>query len=357
MCIIVSKAKGLDIPEEKILQRCFNTNSDGAGLMYVKDGKIQIEKGYMTYADFKNRLDELNKLYDLRGKSLVMHFRITTSGGTNPHNCHPFPISNSPIELKSTNIITEEVAVAHNGIINAYSYVKENDVLSDTQLFIQKCIYPIMQLQKDFYKNKSIMSMFGDIINNSRLCFLDKEENLYYVGDWISDNGIMYSNSGYKPTLSYYSSLYNFDNYEDEEEDYDYSYNYIKPKTEEEKKKLLESSEDYQKELDKLFEIIEEKYVVLDRDTGFIVNRNGSMAWVDVTSSYQYCVDKNKDIYYIDLINLKLIKEDTTYKNGVKSKIYRVGVDSNNEEILTTIDIDELFRQKELNMENNVIGL
>ena len=169
MCIIVAKKKGINIPNEETLRECFNRNSDGAGLMYVKDGKIHIEKGYMTFAAFIERLNNLNKELNFKEKSLVMHFRITTSGGTKPENCHPFPISDKVEDLKATSIITEDVAMAHNGIINTYSGVLENDKLSDTQLFVQRAVYPIYQLDHEFYKNEAIMNLFEDDLINQVL--------------------------------------------------------------------------------------------------------------------------------------------------------------------------------------------
>lgn len=32
MCIIVAKKKGIDMPDNKTLERCFEHNSDGAGI-------------------------------------------------------------------------------------------------------------------------------------------------------------------------------------------------------------------------------------------------------------------------------------------------------------------------------------
>ena len=93
MCIIVAKNKGIDMPDNKTLERCFQNNPDGAGIMYAENGAVHIRKGFMTYSDFKNYLNELENRLNLKNTALVMHFRITTHGGTNPQTCHPFPIS------------------------------------------------------------------------------------------------------------------------------------------------------------------------------------------------------------------------------------------------------------------------
>ena len=52
MCIIIAKEKYGRLPSEKELKNCFTNNSDGAGFMYVKNGKVVIDKGYMKYEAF-----------------------------------------------------------------------------------------------------------------------------------------------------------------------------------------------------------------------------------------------------------------------------------------------------------------
>ena len=56
MCIIVAKEKGQKLPSKDILKTCFNNNDDGAGFMYVQDGKVIIDKGYMDFKSFYKRV-------------------------------------------------------------------------------------------------------------------------------------------------------------------------------------------------------------------------------------------------------------------------------------------------------------
>ena len=77
MCIIAIKDKGIKLPNEKTLETMFWNNSDGAGFMYAKDGKVVIRKGFMTFRAFKSALDGID---DVDNLPLVMHFRIATSG-------------------------------------------------------------------------------------------------------------------------------------------------------------------------------------------------------------------------------------------------------------------------------------
>jgi len=209
MCIIVAKEKGKKLPNKSILETCFIKNNDGAGLMYVKNNQVIIDKGYMTFDSLYKRIEELKKEFnsDLTDKSLVIHFRIGTHGENDKYTTHPFPITNNRDELRKTKT-TCSVGMAHNGIISEYNYDK---VLSDTQSFIKDCVSVYKSYNKQFYKDKRIMSILEKSINGSRLCFLDNKENIYYIGNFIEDEGIKYSNSTYKQVQynNYYSGYYN----------------------------------------------------------------------------------------------------------------------------------------------------
>lgn len=225
MCIIVAKEKGKSLPSKKTLKRCFDYNSDGAGFMYVDKGKVVIDKGYMSFTSFYNRLKELKQKYDITNKALVMHFRIGTSGKGAKNLTHPFPLSNKVKELNKIHTKTM-LGIAHNGIIHEYEY---DDTLSDTQSFIKDFMYPISELSHDFYRRLDIQKILKKECA-SKLCILDTNENLYYIGEFIEDKGIMYSNGTYKPIhYTYYNYGHNY-NYPSTYDDYydDYYDEYLK---------------------------------------------------------------------------------------------------------------------------------
>ena len=220
MCIIVAKNKGVELPTKKTLQQCFERNKDGAGIMYVKDNKVIIEKGLMTFQEFYQKLRSIKKMFggNLTNKAIVFHFRIGTHGENDKATTHPFPISNNFNDLRATYFETD-IAMAHNGIINAYNY---DSVLSDTQTFIRDYVSVFKDLKKNFYKNNKVMEIISNEANisSNKLCFLDNKENIYWYGNKVVDNGVIYSNETYKPYTykSYRSYSYNYD--------YDYWYGY-----------------------------------------------------------------------------------------------------------------------------------
>lgn len=215
MCIIVSKEKGIEMPSKEILERCFESNPDGAGFMYERNGKVQIRKGFMSFEEFYTNIEKLERICgDLTSIPLVMHFRISTGGKVDKGNCHPYPIVDNDKALRSLNYSTS-MGMAHNGIISGYDDPKK--VLNDTQMYIKKVVSTFYQYDNNFLKNPKVLEILEDIAG-SKLCFLDNNGDITYVGDFIEDNGVMYSNSSYLkrsffPLLGYSSYYDDYDYY------------------------------------------------------------------------------------------------------------------------------------------------
>ena len=194
MCIIAAKPAGIDMPGADTIRTMWDHNNDGAGLMYVENGKVRVEKGFMKYKSFTKALERLEKRLDLTTTPLVMHFRIRTHGGTNPECTHPFPITDSIGALKKLQVSTD-VGVAHNGIITS---VVPRPGISDTMEYIATQLAPLKRALPKFYENKDARLLIQNAIG-SRMVFLTKAGNLYTVGDFVEDGGVLYSNDSYKP--------------------------------------------------------------------------------------------------------------------------------------------------------------
>lgn len=193
MCIIAIKPAGTKLPEEKIIERMWNNNDDGAGMMYPSAGKVQIDKGYMTYDAFKGALEKLSKSIDTTATPIILHFRIGTSGGNTPENTHPFPICESLGALKKLRIKTT-LGVAHNGMIDIIPRKKE---MSDTMEYIISQLAPLQALKRDFYKDNNGQKLVYNA-TGSKLAFLDGQGHIETVGKFLEDDGILYSNDSYK---------------------------------------------------------------------------------------------------------------------------------------------------------------
>ena len=156
------------MPGNDTLRTMWNVNSDGAGFMYVEKGAVRIEKGFMKYKNFIKALEKVGARLDLTATPVVMHFRITTHGGTRPENTHPFPITESLGALKKLKSTTD-VGVAHNGIIP----ITPRKGISDTMEYVLSQLAPLKKALPTFYKNKYAMQLIENAID-SKMAFLTK---------------------------------------------------------------------------------------------------------------------------------------------------------------------------------------
>lgn len=181
MCIAVVCKPGKILTNEKLF-RGWTGNPDGAGFAYVKDGKVEIEKGFMKYNDFQKAYTAASDKYAAESPFLV-HMRITTSGGTNSYNTHPFRVKGG--------------AMIHNGILftptGPQAKGVDNQRKSDTHL-MTTVLHNVLVREDVLLAKEAIGKAIG---GGNKLCFLYDDAEVVIVnedaGDWI--DGIWYSNS------------------------------------------------------------------------------------------------------------------------------------------------------------------
>ena len=206
MCVIIAKNKSDRLPTKAELTNCFKRNPDGAGFMYTYNGKVVIDKGYMTEKSFLNRYEHLLKKFDdFKDKSLVIHCRIGTAGTNTAQNTHPYPVTSSLKRLHKT-YTTCNLGIAHNGIISKYNpdpTLKED--VNDTQLFISTYLSSLYQNYHKFYKDASMVDAIN-YLTSSKFAILTKEDDVITIGDFVNHEGLDFSNTSYNeaPTYSYY---------------------------------------------------------------------------------------------------------------------------------------------------------
>lgn len=203
MCIIIAKKSGIPMPKEEIISNCWQANSDGAGFMYLKNKRVRIEKGFMKLKALKKALKFHN--FGLKD-TVILHFRWATHGSVTPANTHPFPASNDIKKLRNT-ITTTDTGIAHNGILT-YDDDFKND-LSDTMTFIRDIFSDKLIL--DSLENPAIKNLIEPIVKSSKFALLSAT-GIQLIGKFIDDNGLLYSNNGYKddPFEQYYAINKNY---------------------------------------------------------------------------------------------------------------------------------------------------
>lgn len=194
MCIIIVKKAGIKFPDNEILKNCWDANSDGAGYMIPKNGDVDIRKGFMK---FNHMMDSLNSIPNKDDIPMILHFRITTHGGTSKANTHPFPVSSNEKLLRSTRVKTN-LGVAHNGIITI-----DNDLkLSDTMQFIKDELSLFHVIKPSWYKDIKSLDYIGKRIG-SKLAIMDSKGYISTVGEFYDEDGILYSNYSYLGYTTY----------------------------------------------------------------------------------------------------------------------------------------------------------
>lgn len=201
MCIIAAKPAGIAMPEDEILRNMWDANPDGAGFMYPcsmtgKKGKdkvtVRVEKGFMKFEDFMSALNSLASTHDLTDIPLVMHFRITTHGGTCPELTHPFPVTSSRGVLRKLSS-SAPVAIAHNGIIHSVTAGKD---MSDTSEYVASQLAPLHSALPRFWESPHALELIRNAIG-SKMAILSADGKITTIGDFIESKGILYSNSSY----------------------------------------------------------------------------------------------------------------------------------------------------------------
>lgn len=182
MCIAIWKPASKLISYQN-LEQCFKSNRDGAGFAYIENKKVVIKKGYMTFKEFWKEYENHQE------KACLIHFRITTHGGTNYNNCHPFEAGRG--------------ALIHNGIISGYD---DKSADSDTVQFNNKVFTPLYA-KVDKTKRALMKSLIEHRIGYSKLIFLDYngEATIFNEEKGVWDEGVWYSNTSYKITPISYS--------------------------------------------------------------------------------------------------------------------------------------------------------
>jgi predicted glutamine amidotransferase len=198
MCIIYVKPDGVEIPEE-YLREGWRTNNDGGGFMFAHKGNLCVRKGYSKLKPFLKRYRKDMKKFD--NPLACVHFRIATSGEVDYRNCHPHKVG-------------KNIAIMHNGMFSEFSF--RNSEKSDTLLFAERLRDT---MPAEFEQQQHIINLLELYIKSegSRVALMTNNGQviIFNRSTWIEDgeNGILYSNSAYKPYSTSRYSFYDDDDY------------------------------------------------------------------------------------------------------------------------------------------------
>ena len=190
MCIICISKKGIRQPGVGVMRTMFESSPDGAGFMFVRDGKVVIRKGFMRFDDF---LQAVKAEKFTKEDPVVYHFRIATYGNIRPEMTQPFPLAGRLDYMCKLNV-TCNVGIAHNG--NIEMPVGEDPAYSDTALFVAKYMPVLIRSAKDVERDE-VMKLIKKC-TNSKMAILSKEGYINTIGNFIEVRGLLFSNERYK---------------------------------------------------------------------------------------------------------------------------------------------------------------
>jgi hypothetical protein len=182
-CIACFKPREV-ILTKKIMKTCFINNPHGAGIAYASDNnkEVIVEKGFFHFRKFWHRLQELQI-----NRTMLIHFRVATSGVIDKINCHPWRID-------------DKHALIHNGVVQHKIGLDSKD-FSDTGLFVEHVLKPTFQKNNKVWKSYSYKWILEKAMGkNNKFVIIDNKENVVIFnedeGEW--HNGIWFSNDTYK---------------------------------------------------------------------------------------------------------------------------------------------------------------
>lgn len=190
MCIICSSAAGVRQPSESQLERCFRSNPHGAGYMVARNGAVEISKGFMTWPEF---LRAIRYEKFTAADPVVYHFRISTQAGVTPEMCHPFPLTAHIEDCKLLDVGCP-VGVAHNGVIRLTSDPTDREY-SDTAHYIAEFLRFFVREPSDL-EDPDVLDAISRT-TGSKWAIMDGSGLIATVGDFVSDRGLLFSNSSY----------------------------------------------------------------------------------------------------------------------------------------------------------------
>lgn len=179
MCVICIKKKGVRFPSVKEVKAMCDNNPDGFSLI-VQHGrqKPSIYKSLDENKFIKFYKKVIND-WDYRDTSLFIHARIKTHGTMRIENCHGW---------KENGLI-----FAHNGILS----ITNRDDLTDSETYFRDIFSPAYKIGGWDMGEKTINAIIG----SSKFVFMDDSGEIHHYGNYIEDDGLLFSNTSYQPRI------------------------------------------------------------------------------------------------------------------------------------------------------------
>lgn len=181
MCVALTLDPGANLSLDEITQMDL-TNRDGVGMAWI-DERNSVSWWKSLKVDPADVLERLSLWVD---SPRLLHFRLSTAGGTRTELCHPFPISPTAICSPEGSTWT---AMIHNGHWHRWQEVRrlleEEDLLPDKGPWSDTRLAAFLA-----HENPDWLQALG-----GKVAVLDHSGEIKRLGDWHElRTGIMVSN-------------------------------------------------------------------------------------------------------------------------------------------------------------------
>lgn len=213
MCLLMMKPSGVVYNHELLLRAIESgivTNRDGIGGAVRKSSShiLRMSKGHFNHSkqDFYRWL----KSQDIQAEDEVLvHLRWGTNGSRTIYNQHPYILGEkstmSRIGIVS-ELTTEDDDVktgifAHNGIFSGYEYECFDEGLSDTYNWGLSYFRSDKQIEALKNAPQALIATnltLANSLKGEKVCFMFPDREMIILGNFIDDEGYLFSNSGYK---------------------------------------------------------------------------------------------------------------------------------------------------------------
>jgi predicted glutamine amidotransferase len=188
MCLLIVNQTALISKNQ--LKNAWDNNSHGGGMAYPF--RDEDNKSYVftdKFDNFDDFYDEYVSIRNMIDKPMILHFRISSSGGRSKENIHPFYVRK------------DKLAMAHNGTIRSLG----DDTMSDSRHLAQ-IIGTFKGNSVAMLKHSGLRQLVYAVIGQSKLAFVDSAGNFEilneHLGHWTA-NGDWMSNDSYKEVRSW----------------------------------------------------------------------------------------------------------------------------------------------------------
>lgn len=200
MCLIIHNPKGKPLDKDKV-KAAYENNSDGFGIMWVENEKVQVTRGLFDFNEICQSLDYL------KGIEYACHFRYRTQGLISELQCHPHMVLNK--EKHGSDLY-----LMHNGTLTGFAHKKKSDSKMFAQMLRNKA-FENPERALEIVSHEGFSSRISKVIGkNNKLLFMgsDGKVNIVNKSEGKNIDDCWYSNTySLKPRTRKYITMINDD--------------------------------------------------------------------------------------------------------------------------------------------------